>query len=492
MVRGKILTLAVLVLAVLAVVGTGAAQAEILRVPEQFDSIEAALAQAKSGDRVLIQPGVYAEYGLDLPAGVVLAGATEEPGDTVIEAAGRGRILRMTEAVTPSLVTNLTFRSGWARGETSYEQSGGAIYLNGARLEVSNCRFEGNVAVTHGGAIRAMGSVLTVRDCLFLDNRALVGGGGALDCSYEANVTVESSEFNSNLAAWGGAIASRGLSDTAVLASSFFSNRSDGDLAYGGGAVSFFDSEPQYRFCTFYDNESTWGGAIAALPDAPAAIEHCTITQNRAETGGGFFNRDASSRIEASILVFQDGTGATSEGNRVVQVSCTNVHGNSGGDLEGLVADEADKNISADPMFCDQDETGLTFSVDIESPCVTESACATMGAWMAGCAGTRGIQTIAPTPRVLSIEGVHAAPNPFNPSTRVRFELKSKQRVRAEVYSIDGRRVRLLADQEFTEGWNTLPWNGLDDTGRSVGSGAYVVRLQGEAVTRTQKVLLLK
>ena len=138
------------------------------------------------------------------------------------------------------------------------------------------------------------------------------------------------------------------------------------------------------------------------------------------------------------------------------------------------------------------EDTGLSFNVDVYSPCATNSSCGTIGAWMTGCSGTRGVQTMPPAPRVLTITGLQAAPNPFNPSTRIRFELQSKQRVRAEVFSIDGRRVRTLADREFTAGWNLLPWNGRDDSGQTVGSGAYIVRLQGEAVTTTQKVLLLK
>jgi Right handed beta helix region len=493
LVKGKFLTVCALILVAL---GSHTAIADTYSVPLDFTTIGEALSAARFGDVILIDPGYYPEHGLTLPGGVHLGGSGDSPEETIIDGLGEGRILQSLDDAGPSTVFNLTMRNGHARGATSYDKSGGAIYVNGGILRVYQCHFIGNRADAHGGAIRCILSSPEIIECMFQDNSALIGGGGAVDCSYDASPIIRGCTFTSNLSAWGGALSCRGNASPDVVACFFHHNQSGGSRAYGGGALAFFGSSPQFTLCTFFDNRADFGGAVAALPGAPIKLRHCTLTENRAENGAGLYNWDATSIIESSIIAFQDGTGITGNGVETLDISCSNIHGNSSGDLQGLAEgiDWTDGNLSVDPLFCGPDEFGgIRFNLDVESPCVTESnTCGTMGAWEAGCEGTRGIQTIADPPRVLTIENVSAFPNPFNPTTRIRFELESNQRILAEIYSIDGRRVRVLADQEFSAGWNTLPWNGIDGSGRSVGSGIYLVRLQGEAMATSNKITLLK
>ena len=489
----KFLAAAVLILIVL---GSHGASADTFSVPNDFATISAALSVAKSGDVVQLQPGNYHEYGMNLPGGVSLTGMGENPQETIIDAQGQGNILHCFDDRAPSVVYNLTLKNGRARGETSYDQSGGAIYVNRGDLRIINCDFIGNQADSHGGAIRCIQASPEITGCNFLNNSALTGGGGALDCSYNASPLVKDCTFISNLAAWGGALSCRGNSDPEVVAGFFQHNQAGGDQSYGGGALAFFDSAPEFTLCTFYDNQADYGGALAFLPGAPALLNHCTLTENRAEQGGGLYCRDSASTICASIITFHDGSGITGTGTDLPDVSWSNIHGNSSGDLVGLADDlyQSNGNISSDPLFCGLNDLGeMRFSLYDESPCVTETdECGTMGAWLTGCAGSPGIQPIAEAPRVLSIENVRIAPNPFNPLTRIRFELESNQRIRVEIFSINGRRVRILADQVFTAGWNTLAWHGKDESGRQTGSGIYLVRIQGEAVAKTHKITLLK
>lgn len=496
MAKGKFLTACALILIA---GGSQDSIAATLTVPADHLTIRAALDNARSGDVVLIDPGYYSEYDLTLPGGVHLGGTGEIPEETVIDGLGRGRILQSLDDSAKSTVFNLTFTNGHARGATTYERSGGAIYINGGNVHIYQCRFIGNRADAHGGAIRCILSSPDIVECTFQDNSAPSGGGGALDCSYEASPLVHSCTFTSNLSAWGGALACRGDSDPRVVASFFHHNQTGGSRAYGGGALSFSGANPRFTLCTFYDNRADYGGALAAFPDSPATLVHCTITENQADSGGGIFSWDAGSTVESSIIAFQDGTGITDvadSGAETLEISCSNIHGNSSGDLVGLADDLiwSNGNLSVDPLFCGLDEFGgIRFNLDTDSPCVTETTeCGTMGAWEAGCAGTRGIQTIADPPRILSIDNVSAFPNPFNPTTNVRFELVSDQRILAEIYSIDGRRVRVLADQVFSAGWNSLAWNGDDNSGRVVGSGIYLIRLQGEATATSNKITLLK
>jgi hypothetical protein len=68
-------------------------------------------------------------------------------------------------------------------------------------------------------------------------------------------------------------------------------------------------------------------------------------------------------------------------------------------------------------------------------------------------------------------------PNPFNPMTRIRFDLPAAGQVRLSVYDLAGRLVRVLVEGEIPAGSHEAVWDGRDSTGRSAPSGSYLARL---------------
>lgn len=87
---------------------------------------------------------------------------------------------------------------------------------------------------------------------------------------------------------------------------------------------------------------------------------------------------------------------------------------------------------------------------------------------------------------------VDVSPNPFNPQTRVTFELARGGRVLLEVYDLQGRLVRTLFAGERSAGRHVEAWNGTDDGGGKVASGLYMARLTADGVTQMMKMTLLK
>lgn len=85
------------------------------------------------------------------------------------------------------------------------------------------------------------------------------------------------------------------------------------------------------------------------------------------------------------------------------------------------------------------------------------------------------------------------APNPFNPTTTIDFQLQSAGKVNLSIYDVSGRLVRNLADGVLSAGSHKLLWDGLDDSGHELASGTYFyqLRVNGEAVG-TQKAAILK
>ena len=83
-------------------------------------------------------------------------------------------------------------------------------------------------------------------------------------------------------------------------------------------------------------------------------------------------------------------------------------------------------------------------------------------------------------------------PNPFNPTTRIAFELPRSADVELQVFNVAGRRVRTLLDDHKSAGIHEVVWDGLDDRGVAMPSGTYFYRIRVDGNRLTRKMQLLK
>lgn len=85
-------------------------------------------------------------------------------------------------------------------------------------------------------------------------------------------------------------------------------------------------------------------------------------------------------------------------------------------------------------------------------------------------------------------------PNPFNPSTTIRFAVPAgpNQPYALRVYDVRGAFVRELASGQIGGGQHEVPWDGRDHRGTSVSSGIYLYRLEVGATKLTGKMALVK
>ncbi|HOX24887.1 MAG TPA: FlgD immunoglobulin-like domain containing protein [Candidatus Krumholzibacteria bacterium] len=83
-------------------------------------------------------------------------------------------------------------------------------------------------------------------------------------------------------------------------------------------------------------------------------------------------------------------------------------------------------------------------------------------------------------------------PNPFRAETELAYRIGVASRVVLSVFDPRGRLVRTLVDEQQPPGEHLVSWDGRDDAGRVVPSGAYVVRLTAAATTRSQRLVLLR
>jgi len=88
-------------------------------------------------------------------------------------------------------------------------------------------------------------------------------------------------------------------------------------------------------------------------------------------------------------------------------------------------------------------------------------------------------------------------PNPFNPSTTIKFQLPEKNgtatvRTVLRVYDILGRLVRTIVDEDMSPGFYTKQWDGLNDNGVRISSGVYFYSIMAGDFRQTKKMLLIK
>ena len=84
-------------------------------------------------------------------------------------------------------------------------------------------------------------------------------------------------------------------------------------------------------------------------------------------------------------------------------------------------------------------------------------------------------------------------PNPFNPSTTIRYDLSEPAEIEIQVLNNKGQIVRTLVDQNRTAGHYTVIWNGDNDSGKISGSGIYFYNMIiNGRINAVKKCILLK
>lgn len=100
-------------------------------------------------------------------------------------------------------------------------------------------------------------------------------------------------------------------------------------------------------------------------------------------------------------------------------------------------------------------------------------------------------------PTAFALDGNY--PNPFNPSTTIRYALPEAAEVTIAIFNARGERVRTLVRARQTPGFRSALWDGRNDRGEAVSSGVYLYRMSARSVdggtrpfSASGKMVLLK
>jgi uncharacterized protein YegL len=83
-------------------------------------------------------------------------------------------------------------------------------------------------------------------------------------------------------------------------------------------------------------------------------------------------------------------------------------------------------------------------------------------------------------------------PNPFNPTTKITYDLPEPSEVNVEIFDMLGKRVRTLVNQRQSAGRYSVVWDGRDENGQIVSSGIFIYQLRAGKFVQSRKMLLLQ
>ena len=86
----------------------------------------------------------------------------------------------------------------------------------------------------------------------------------------------------------------------------------------------------------------------------------------------------------------------------------------------------------------------------------------------------------------------NAYPNPFNPTTTLRYDLPDDAMVTISIYDLMGRSIRLLVNRRQTAGYRFIQWDATNNLGEPVSAGMYLYTIQAGEFMQTKKMVLLK
>jgi len=247
----------------------------VLHVPADVSSIQAAIATATDGDRIEVAPGTYHE-ALDFLGKDLVVVGTGGAALTIIDATGLGTSVVSFVSMEPAsaLLEGFTLTGGTGREIGNISRGGGGVLFGGdVAATVAECVITGNalsaaLGNTAGGGVLSVGSD--------------AGSPRLLRCTITGN-TAGSPGSN------GGGIASYFLSGAHGLSAI------DCDIGFNtsmGGGGGIFNCDAMTGSVIHHNTSGKGGGVcftVSADPEAKDALR-CTITDNVAtQTGGALY-----------------------------------------------------------------------------------------------------------------------------------------------------------------------------------------------------------
>ena len=348
------------------------AEAQLIFVPDDQPTIQAAINAAAPSQQIVVRPGTYAE-NINLGGKSVLLTSEKGPDVTIIDGGQHDSVVTYTGGER-GILAGFTIRNGRSGFDTPGFGSGGGIRLsNGARPQILQNVITNNRAC-NGVGISSNFSSPDIRENLITQNIQFgcsggVGGAGISISGDEGQFLftqiVDNTITNNSLnSASGAGISLFAAGDAEIRGNIIASNTATGlsPCTQGGGIYVVNSSGAKIVENVITQNSAGCGGGIYwSTPfDAPGPkLFNNTIVDNDAALGAGIYASGDNQQVTITnnIIVESDNQTAlycTNLRNALLPlISFNNVFAPQGTPYGGQCADQTgiNGNISADPLF---------------------------------------------------------------------------------------------------------------------------------------------
>ncbi len=238
----------------------GNAEARILNVPEDFQTIQAGIDSSQDGDTVLVGPGRYFRINFDghlITVGSLFLTTGDERyiDSTIIDAEGHPvSVVRFNSREdSTARLTGFVLTGGTGSLDVQQDTCGGGIHCLNASPTLDNLKIIENIA-DYGGGIFLQNSSPNIENILIEGNIARVLGGG-IYCSRESSPVISHTVFDGNRSMQGSALSLFYRCSPIIRNSTFMNNTSINNG--GGSVVRIFWGDRTLRFidCIISGNE---------------------------------------------------------------------------------------------------------------------------------------------------------------------------------------------------------------------------------------------
>ncbi|MCF7920177.1 MAG: DUF1565 domain-containing protein [Candidatus Cloacimonetes bacterium] len=271
-----------------------------------------------------------------------------------------------------------------------------------------------------------------------------------------------------------------------------------------GGGIKCIECNPILKNLTVINNVAEfYGGGILCDSSSPVLL-NVTISDNFASEDGGGIYCNTSSPILINCILWNDYPQEIEIGyaTNLIAIAYTDILGGQNGIGHGTGWNTIwlAGNIDADPLFIDA--VNGDYQLTENSPCIDAGIAffeyegnviidLSEDDYYGAAPDMGACEYVIVNTDELKIENVklkiNAYPNPFNPETKISFELFNAGKVLLEIYNIKGQKVTTLADELFEAGSHQVIWQAKD-----YGSGVYLLRFVSGENSEIRKLILLK
>ena len=510
--------------------------ATIINIPADQPTIQEGINVAVDGDTVLVQPDTYVENINYIGKNITVASlflTTQDTtfiSQTIIDGDSIDSVVTFESGEdSTAVLCGFTITNGLGSGLP--DSTGGGIYCEDSCPSLVNVMIMNNSSNNHGGGIFCCNfSSPSLKNSTITNNEADRGGG--ISC-IQSNLSLENVTIENNSAtSFGGGIVLY-YSELVMFNCQLYNNLcGDGAELGRGGAMFIAVSTVSLSKCDFLNNSADSHAGAIYLSLASADIDKCSFVGN---TSGGnvggiyFYNSD---HLDITNCTLYNNTGSDSGAMRfyienapndipiILNTICWNnspteilcsadgltnelIVGYSDieGGLDAIVTNNnanitwLEGNIDADPLFVDP--VNGDYHLTENSPCIDagdptspldpDGTIADMGAYY-----YHQVNEIDDNEMQIVEFNLSNHPNPFNPETKIVFNLPEEGNVKLEIYNIKGQKVKTLVNEILPAGEHSAIWDGKDSNDKQVGSGIYFYKLKTGDYQKVRKMLLLK